>query len=615
MDITSLKKEQWLKLIEQIPEIEKEYNAISNDLNLKEVGNVTHQIDELIQNSKTLGNRMKGFWDWCKSSKYVFIIAALMFSALIINMIIPDEWSKLIGDWIGVITAQILGMTALIKKYSSRVSNFLTKAEKIKVFTQSLADEKESELKSQLAEEENRLAKVENRLIQTKQEQVLLDQQLEEIQAGKHIEAFLHSRISDAGYKDQLGIIAMLREDFERLSRLLRQGLVISPPADASESETIALDRVIIYIDDLDRCTPKRVVEVLEAVHLLLAIDFFVVVVAVDPRWLLNSLQWHYRELFTSGSDQLQVSEEEKTAWESTPHNYMDKIFQIPFTLRPMNKKGYTDLIDGLIAIPGIDPRPNEYNDPENPLKKPGKEIGSDDTDSSGNTPPPLSTESIEKNNSDGEPENPENQNHNKAENRENIQMESLDETLPNLNPEGMTLTRIEKHLLSRLQPLLQTPRSVKRLINTYRLIRAPLQGSALTRFVNEDELSGEFVCVQILLGILIGFPNLAPDVFHNLEHQDSNDFWHFIQQLEPTLRNGSKMSNITNSKLTERETINWKKFHKAMTSLHEDVDTSFDDLQKIFEGSSELNIYRKWIPEVARYSFRAGYVFSKLNR
>jgi hypothetical protein len=31
-------------------------------------------------------------------------------------------------------------------------------------------------------------------------------------------------------------------------------------------------------------------VELLEAVHLLLAVDLFVVVVAVDPRWLLRSL-------------------------------------------------------------------------------------------------------------------------------------------------------------------------------------------------------------------------------------------------------------------------------------------------------------------------------------
>ena len=51
------------------------------------------------------------------------------------------------------------------------------------------------------------------------------------------------------------------------------------------------VDRIILYIDDLDRCPEANVVEVLQAVHLLLAFPLFVVVVGVDSRWLLHSLQ------------------------------------------------------------------------------------------------------------------------------------------------------------------------------------------------------------------------------------------------------------------------------------------------------------------------------------
>jgi hypothetical protein len=40
--------------------------------------------------------------------------------------------------------------------------------------------------------------------------------------------------------------------------------------------------RVILYIDDLDRCPSDVVIKVLEAVHLLVALPLFVVVVAVD---------------------------------------------------------------------------------------------------------------------------------------------------------------------------------------------------------------------------------------------------------------------------------------------------------------------------------------------
>jgi hypothetical protein len=45
------------------------------------------------------------------------------------------------------------------------------------------------------------------------------------------------------------------------------------------------------------------VIEVLEAVHLMLALELFVVVVAVDARWLIRSLEYHYRELFSTGTD------------------------------------------------------------------------------------------------------------------------------------------------------------------------------------------------------------------------------------------------------------------------------------------------------------------------
>ncbi len=45
-------------------------------------------------------------------------------------------------------------------------------------------------------------------------------------------------------------------------------------------------ERIVIYIDDLDRCSETKVYEVLQAIHLLLAFDLFVVVVGVDVGWV-----------------------------------------------------------------------------------------------------------------------------------------------------------------------------------------------------------------------------------------------------------------------------------------------------------------------------------------
>ena len=115
--------------------------------------------------------------------------------------------------------------------------------------------------------------------------------------------------------------------------------------ADLVGDELPEIDRIVLYIDDLDRCPPTRVVEVLEAVHLLLAGRLFVVVVAVDPRWLLRSIAAHYAELFQG--EHLPAAE----TWIDGPAQYLEKIFQIVLTLPPLEEGGYRRLIDSLVGV------------------------------------------------------------------------------------------------------------------------------------------------------------------------------------------------------------------------------------------------------------------------
>lgn len=60
------------------------------------------------------------------------------------------------------------------------------------------------------------------------------------------------------------------------------------------EIQPLSFDRILLYIDDLDRCPPKKVVEVLQAIHLLLGFPLFVVLVAVDERWVSRALASEY---------------------------------------------------------------------------------------------------------------------------------------------------------------------------------------------------------------------------------------------------------------------------------------------------------------------------------
>src|SRR5262249_20369581 len=82
---------------------------------------------------------------------------------------------------------------------------------------------------------------------------------------------------------------------------------------------------------------------------LLLAFPLFVVVVAVDPRWLRECLEMHYPRLLATSE-----KEAHGLTTPSTPQDYLEKIFQIPFYLRPISGRGYRNMIDGLTS-PDLD--------------------------------------------------------------------------------------------------------------------------------------------------------------------------------------------------------------------------------------------------------------------
>ena len=170
-----------------------------------------------------------------------------------------------------------------------------------------------------------------------------LEEHIRSIEEGRSLAWFLSERTRSEDYRKYLGLISTIRRDFESLG----ERLASARPASGDTFRPV--DRIILYIDDLDRCHADKVMDVLQAVHLLLAYPLFVVVVGVNPRWLLHSLGKSYSAFggdgdhYTSNPDQ----------WRTTPQNYLEKIFQVPFNLRPMNASGYGKLVDGLL-MPGI---------------------------------------------------------------------------------------------------------------------------------------------------------------------------------------------------------------------------------------------------------------------
>ena len=142
---------------------------------------------------------------------------------------------------------------------------------------------------------------------------------------------FVGDRLKPENYSNHLGIMQQVQQDLKNLSdRLL-------PPDEnwgkIKDMFPRGIPRVILYIDDLDRCPPNRVVEVLETVQLLLKTQLFVVVLAVDDRYIARALEEVYSGVL-------------KRRGKPSGIDYLEKIIQIPYRMRPISP----DTVEGYLS-------------------------------------------------------------------------------------------------------------------------------------------------------------------------------------------------------------------------------------------------------------------------
>src|SRR6266516_740220 len=167
-----------------------------------------------------------------------------------------------------------------------------------------------------------------------------LEKAVAELTPGRVLIEFADERSSD--YRRRLGLMSNVREDLARLEAQIRANneAALDP---ARTENTAQLNRIIHYIDDVDRCPPQKVVDVLEAVHLLLAFQMFVVVVAVDSRWLSSALTEQLHALRAGGPVPAATS----------PTDYMEKIFQLPYWVPRLSDGARVQLLRGLL-LPSV---------------------------------------------------------------------------------------------------------------------------------------------------------------------------------------------------------------------------------------------------------------------
>lgn len=82
---------------------------------------------------------------------------------------------------------------------------------------------------------------------------------------------------------------------------------------------------LVVLIDDLDRCTPERIIESLEAVKLFLSVDRTAFVVGADPRIVQHAIRSRYARVATEG--------EGRDESDRLVKDYLEKVVQVPYRL------------------------------------------------------------------------------------------------------------------------------------------------------------------------------------------------------------------------------------------------------------------------------------------
>ena len=362
-----------------------------------------------------------------------------------------------------------------------------------------------------------------------------LRSEIAELAPGRRMYSFLADRAQGETYTGNLGLISTIRKDFQQLIALLAEW------RDEPRPDQRPIDRIVLYIDDLDRCAPRQVAEVLQAVNLLLALDLFVVVVGVDPRWLEQSLRSHYPDLL--GERSL-----------ATPEDYLEKIINIPLVLPELAEHTLLPLLRGMADV---EPPPADAGSAPEPaapvaqhqshttLLEPHSEISAQqDVFSSARPPQPL--------------------------------------------------TEAELELFAKLGDLVDTPRKAKRLFNVYRMVRATRDLSAAADF-----LAGQYQVVVLLLGLLS--TSLRHAVFDTpaqegaagglLYRPDDHSWGEFVADLQPR-RSRLGWENGVVGTVDGQALPGWNRLHQGMARASAGLD------------SLTLGAFHDWTPVIRRFSY-----------
>ncbi len=108
--------------------------------------------------------------------------------------------------------------------------------------------------------------------------------------------------------------------------------------------EHVHPNRLVVFVDDLDRCLPEKAIEVLEAIKLFLDAENCIFLLGLDQEVIARGIEMKYKEFGAKQEGDGQA----KFTIEGV--RYLEKIIQLPFQIPPVEQSDMGDFVQGLSA-------------------------------------------------------------------------------------------------------------------------------------------------------------------------------------------------------------------------------------------------------------------------
>ena len=113
--------------------------------------------------------------------------------------------------------------------------------------------------------------------------------------------------------------------------------------------EICKVKRLVILVDDLDRCLPNTAIEALEAIRLFLFVQGTTFIIAADENMIAYAVRRHFPDLPVTGRPL------------DYPRSYLEKLIQVPFRIPNLNFREVQNYIGLLLLQQDMKDQPERF--------------------------------------------------------------------------------------------------------------------------------------------------------------------------------------------------------------------------------------------------------------